>query len=198
MVETPSNRRNQAGIEPPGAAATAPELKAWFVREVLPLEAALMQFLRRSWRNDSDADDFCQDVYARVCEVAREKIPSPAKPLVFTIARNLLIDRVRHENVVSIEAVADTDALASAADAPGPDRAVMAREELHLLQAALNGLPQRCREAVVMKKIEGLSRSEIATRMGISEKTVKRHLADGMCALAQALYGERAEPRRPR
>jgi RNA polymerase sigma-70 factor (ECF subfamily) len=168
---------------------SAPELKAWFVREVLPLEAALMQFLRRSWRNESDIGDLCQDVYARVCEAAREKIPHPAKPFVFAIARNLIIDQVRHENVVSIEAVADPDVFAKAADVPAADRSIIAREELHALQRALDNLPPRAREAIILKKIEGLSRREIAIRMGIAEKTVKRHLANGMTALANALYG---------
>ena len=198
MVEKPGNHRCDTDCHRPGKAATAPELKAWFVREVLPLEAALMQFLRRSWRNESDIDDLCQDVYARVCEAAREKIPNPAKPFVFAIARNLIIDHVRHENVVSIEAVADPELLASAADMPGAERSIIAREELHSLQAALDRLAPRCREAVIMKKIEGLSRREIAARMGIAEKTVKRHLANGMCALANALYGETADTRRPK
>jgi RNA polymerase sigma factor (sigma-70 family) len=198
MVEKTDNCRCETDCHRPGKAATAPELKAWFVREVLPLEAALMQFLRRSWRNESDIGDLCQDVYARVCEAAREKIPNPTKPFVFAIARNLIIDQVRHENVVSIEAVADPDMLAGAADVPGAERGIMAREELYGLQAALDRLPPRCREAVVLKKIEGLSRREIAMRMGIAEKTVKRHLANGMCALANALYGETTDSRRPR
>jgi RNA polymerase sigma-70 factor (ECF subfamily) len=193
MGETTGNNRNQA--EPPGAAATAPELKAWFVREVLPLEAALMQFLRRSWRNPADLDDLCQEVYARACEAAREKLPVPAKPFLFAIARNLIIDNVRHENVVSIEAVADPDLLSTSLEAPSQERSVMAREELHLLQAVIDRLPERCRQAVVMQKVDGLTRREIAARMGISEKTVKRHLEDGMCALADALYGAAGNPR---
>ena len=198
MVEKIGNGRCETDCHSPGKAVKAPELKAWFVREVLPLEAVLMQFLRRSRRNESDIEDLCQDVYARVCEVAREKIPNPARPFVFTIARNLMIDRMRHENVISIEAVADPDLFAGAANQPSAERGIIAREELYSLRAALDGLPPRCREAVVMKKIEGLSRQEIAARMGIAEKTVKRHLANGMLALASALYGERANPRRAR
>ncbi len=106
------------------------ELKAWFVREVLPLEAALIRLLRRSVRNQNDVDDLCQDIYVRIYEAARREIPHPAKPFVFAIARNLLVDRVRREHVVPIEAVADLDALGIAIDAPEPDQAIIAREEL--------------------------------------------------------------------
>jgi len=81
---------------------TASELEAWFVREILPLEAQLVQFLRRSWRNTSDIPDLLQEVYMRVCEAAQKQIPVPAKPFVFAVARNLVIDHVRREHVVSI------------------------------------------------------------------------------------------------
>jgi RNA polymerase sigma factor (sigma-70 family) len=187
MAETPEPDRDGARMD---ARMNAPEVKAWFVREVLPLEAALMQFLHHNWRKAGDIADLRQEVYARVCEAARKQIPHPVKPFVFTIARNLLIDRVRREQIVPIDAVSDLDALGIAMDVPGPDRAVMAREELRRLQGALDRLPQRCREIVVLARIEGLSGREIAGRMGISEPAVSQQLDNGMRALADALYGE--------
>ena len=192
MGETPENGRETADLRR-SAGMTEDGINGWFVREVLPLEAALMQFLRRSWPNKSDIDDLAQEVYARVYEAAREKIPQPVKPFVFTIARNLLIDRVRHEQVVPIEAVADLETLGVAVDAPGPDRNVMAQDELRRLQAALEKLPPRCREVVVLGRIEGLSGKEISQRLGIGASTVSEHLAIGMNTLADLLFGDEAE-----
>ena len=192
MGETPENGRETADLRR-STGMSEEGLNGWFVREVLPLEAALMQFLRRSWPNKSDIDDLAQEVYARVYEAAREKIPQPVKPFVFTIARNLLIDRVRHEQVVPIEAVADLETLGVAVDAPGPDRNVMAQDELRRLQAALEKLPPRCREVVVLGRIEGLSGKEISQRLGIGASTVSEHLATGMNTLADLLFGEEAE-----
>jgi len=192
MGETPENGRETADLRR-SAGMTEDGINGWFVREVLPLEAALMQFLRRSWPNKSDIDDLAQEVYARVYEAAREKIPQPVKPFVFTIARNLLIDRVRHEQVVPIEAVADLETLGVAVDAPGPDRNVMAQDELRRLQAALEKLPPRCREVVVLGRIEGLSGKEISQRLGIGASTVSEHLATGMNTLADLLFGDEAE-----
>lgn len=193
MIEAPETGREDTDLLKPGAAMTVSDAKAWFVREVLPLEAALKQFLRRRWRNKAEIDDLCQEVYARVFESAQQRIPYPVKPFVLTTAYNLLVDLTRRENVVSIETVPSLEALSVALDEPWPDRSVMAREELRRLQAALDRLPPRCRDAVIMRKIEGLSRPEIAARMGIAENTVNRHLSDGMCALADMLYGEAAE-----
>jgi len=56
--------------------------------------------------------------------------------------------RVRRGQVVPIDAVADLDALGIAIDAPGPDRSVMAREQLRRLQTALDKLPPRVRQVV--------------------------------------------------
>ena len=53
-----------------GAAIATPEVDAWFEREVLPLEGALMQFLQHNWRNGSEVTDLRQDIYVRVYESA--------------------------------------------------------------------------------------------------------------------------------
>ena len=182
--------RTETGREAAGRAMTAPEVRAWFVREVLPLEAMLLRYLKHNWRDKSDIEDLLQDIYVRVYEAAKKEIPAAAKPFVFVTARNLLINRVRREHVIPIEAVADLDALDIAIDAPGPDRSAIARDDLRRLQSALDRLPPRCREVVVKRRIDGLSRREIAASMGITEETVSAHLTDGMCALADLLYGE--------
>jgi len=166
-----------------GAAMTAAELEAWFVREVLPLETMLMRFLRRNWRDRSDIEDLRQEIYVRVCEAAEAEIPKSAKAFVFATARNLLTDLIRKENVVPIAAIADPDSVGPEADEPLQDRTLIAKDELRRLQDALDKLPPRHREAVVLGRIEGLTGREIAARMGIAEGTVSQHLKLGMHAL---------------
>lgn len=181
--ETSDPHRFDAGMSAPG-------VNEWFVREILPLETALMQFLRRGWRNSNDVEDLCHDVFVHIYEAARREIPHPAKPFAFAVARNLLIDRIRRENIVAIEAVADMETLGITVDEPGPDRTAIARQELRRLQAALGRLPDKWRETVVMRKIEGLSRPEIAARLGVAEPTVSQYLAQGMTALADLFYND--------
>jgi RNA polymerase sigma factor (sigma-70 family) len=171
------------------------EIRAWFIREVLPLEATLTHFLCKNWRNKSDIEDFRQEVYENVLLAAETKIPDRTKPFLFMTARNLLINRLQKESVVAMEVVADLDALGAAADEPGPDRTAFARDMLRRLQAALDSLPPKCREALVLKRIEGLSQREIAQRMGISEQSVANHVARGVGVLAEMVYGQTADPR---
>lgn len=196
MVDKPDIGPEGASLYATDALTGASEVDHWFVREVLPLEATLVQFLHHHWRNESDIADLCQDVYMRIYESARKQIPNPVKPFVFTIARNLLIDRLRRERIIPIEAVADVDALGLAIDEAGPDRIVLARDALRRVQTALDHLPPRSRDVIVCKQLDGLTRRQIADRMGISEETVKWHLANGMNALADIFYGAPADLRR--
>jgi len=184
MGDTSDTGCETADLHLRDAGMSASGVNEWFVREILPLETALMQFLRRGWRNSNDVEDLCHDVFVHIYEAAKREIPHPARPFAFAVARNLLIDRIRRENIVSIEAVADMETLGITVDEPGPDRTAIARQELRRLQAALSRLPDKWRETVVMRKIEGLSRPQIAQRLGVAEPTVSQYLAQGMAALA--------------
>lgn len=151
-----------------------------------------MQFLQRNWRNKSDINDLRQEVYVKVYEAARECIPDRTKQFVFAMARNLLIDRVRKSQIIPIEAASDLEALEVAVD----DRIVATRDELRLLQAALDRLPPRQRKAIIFQRVDGLSRQEIARRMGVSETAAATYLAKGICALVDILYGDPPNLRR--
>jgi RNA polymerase sigma-70 factor (ECF subfamily) len=180
----------------PGARVNAADVDDWFVREVLPLESALIQFLHRNWRNASDIPDLKQDIYVQVYQAALQSLPVHPRQFVFTTARNLLINRVKREQIVSIEAMADLDFQEIAEDAPGPDRTVLARDELLQLRIALDKLPDRHREIFVMAQIEGLTGRQIAERLGLAESTVSLHLAKATRLIADHLYGEPKDLRR--
>ena len=190
MADTPESSFGDAEWQAFRASKDVLAAEAWFVRVVLPLEPALMQFLKHNWRNQSDIADLRQDVYERIFAAALEEIPTHPRQFVFTTARNLLINRIRDAQVVPFEAVSDIEALNIAIDTPGPDRSMLARDELRRVQAALDHLPPRCREVVVLRRIEGLSRKEIATRMGVAEDTVTEHFIKGMRRLAVLLYSD--------
>lgn len=190
MVERPENSIESAKGRRADAASMMSQVDAWFTREVLPLESSLMNFLRRNWRNQDEIADLRQEVYVRVYEAAARAIPERPKQFVFATARNLLIDRVRQAQVIPIEAASDFDALDMASEAPGPEHIVQARDELRMVQAALDRLPPRQKKAVLLKRVEGLSRRSIASRMGVTESSAAKYIAEGICALVDALASE--------
>jgi RNA polymerase sigma-70 factor (ECF subfamily) len=196
MVDRTDSNKQGADQRPSGAHMSSAEVDAWFRREVLPLEPMLMQFLQQNWRNASDVPDLRQEVYSRVYEAACRQLPEKPKQYVFATARNLLINRMRQGQVVPIEAASDLDGLEIAADAPGPEQSAIARDELRHVQAALDRLPPRAREVILLRRVEGLSRPEIAQRMGITEGTVSQHLEHAVRALVEILGGDPPTVRR--
>jgi len=163
----------------------------WFMREVLPLEPMLTRFLQRNWRNEAEISDLRQEAYARVYEAAQRERPQLVKPFLFQITRNLMIDRLRRQSVVNLESMVDFDWLNVSDDKPSSEAYVAARQELRLLQAALDKLPPRCRQVVLLRKVEGLSQKEVAKHMGITIETVENQVAKGMRLLAQAMGSRR-------
>ncbi|HBY43289.1 MAG TPA: hypothetical protein DEH03_06305 [Brevundimonas sp.] len=169
------------------------ECDEWFVTEVLPLEGRVTAYLRRNWRARHEIDDLRQEVYARIYDAARAGRPAHVGSFIMRIARNLLIDRARRERVVSIDFVDDLSRLGEAPELAATERHMTARLELGRLQQVLQTLPPRCREVVELRKIQGLSQREVATRMGITEDTVERQVSKGVRLLADGLYAEKNE-----
>jgi RNA polymerase sigma factor (sigma-70 family) len=189
MVERPDIAHTSDAMRSSDTASAVLRADHWFAHEVLPLEVSLMQFLQRNWRNQSEIADLRQEIYIRVYEAAIKQIPDKARQFVFTTARHLLVDRVRKIRVIPIEAAMDFELLEIASAEPGPDHVVLARDELRRMRDALEQLQPRWREAVMLGRIEGLSRREVAQRMGMTEFTAATYLKFGIAALTEILYG---------
>ncbi len=165
------------------------ELDDWFLAEVLCHEAALTRYLHRVWRNKAEISDLRQEVYIRVYESAAHVLPAASKAFLFTTARNLVVDRLRHERIVSIDSTQDFDSLNVLTDQVSPERRLSARQELIRLSAALDELSDACRAVIWFRRVEGLSQKEAAERLGMPEGTVESHLCRGMRALMKTVLG---------
>jgi RNA polymerase sigma-70 factor (ECF subfamily) len=167
-------------------------LDDWFAREILVHEQALAHYLRRCWPQREELHDLRQEIYVRVYEAAGKARPSAPKSFLFATARHLMTDRLRRARVVSIEAVGDLDALNVLVDEVSPERWLGGRQVLKRLAEAFDRLPGRCREVVWLRRVEELPQREVAMRLGISEKTVEKHVAKGARLIAAYFYGSPA------
>jgi RNA polymerase sigma-70 factor (ECF subfamily) len=165
------------------------ELKAWFCREVLPLERSLTRFIRSNCRGPDEVVDIRQDIYELALTAARRELPSQSRQYIYTIARNLLINRAKRAQIVSFELVADMEDIKREIDLFATDRHLDARDELRRTLAGLNGLPPRCREVVRLRKVEGLTTRETAEQLGVGIDTIERQLTMGMRALVDFMLG---------
>lgn len=147
-----------------------------------------MRYIGRNVRSE-EVVDIRQEVYERALRGAQSQFPGSARHYIFAIARNVLIDRARRAKIVSFEQFVDLEDGYPDGDLNGTERQIDARDQLRRVMAGLDNLPSRCREVVRLRKVEGLSTKETASRLGVSHHTVERQLTLGIRALADFLLG---------
>lgn len=158
----------------------------WIATHILPLESQARRWLSRHVRSlsVSDADDLIQEAYSRLWETDFAAIRNP-RAYFYAALRNLLLEQARYAQVVRMERMGEIDELRIPSNDPGPERRVGARQELERLKALAKALPAQCRRTFELRKIQGMSQREVAARMGISERTVEKHLAKALDRVLQ-------------
>lgn len=164
-------------------------LDHWFATEILPYEAGLMRYLRRVSPRSADVADLRQEAYMRVYEGAAKSLPQHPQRFLFATARNLLIDRLRRERVVSIDYTQDIESLHVNIDELSPERRLNARQELLRLSEAFDQLPETTRSAIWLRRVEGLSQREAAAVLGLNEGALESHMSRGLRAMTNATLG---------
>lgn len=148
--------------------------------------APLRRYLTRFLGDSAEAQDVAHDAYLRVYPTEGKPKAENPQALLYTTARNLAINRLRRRNGAPVHADG-TDIGAAASSTPGVVQQVIARQELQLLESAINELPQGCRTVLLLRKVELLSHQEIADRLGIAISTVEKQHARALRLLRSAL-----------
>jgi RNA polymerase sigma factor (sigma-70 family) len=155
-------------------------------RTYLAHHPELLRFLRRRLGREDEAADLAQESFLRWLDCAYQKNGGVRTPraFLFRVAQNLPRDywrrQARHE-----EAVQDGPGVAHAMHRAScsPEHAVEQTQRLTQLAQAIQELPPRCREALMLHKFAGLPQAEVALRMGISRNMVEKHLINAMLLL---------------
>jgi RNA polymerase sigma factor (sigma-70 family) len=157
-----------------------PEQSRWFSEEVQPHEPELRAYLRGRFPSLGDIDDIVQETYARLFRLKRAGSLEETRPYLFATARNTAIDIFRHRGTISLEPLAEISDSDVVEERPGVAEALSRAQEIDILHQAIDALPGRCREILVLRKLQGCSHREIAQRLGISENTVNAQIALGV------------------
>ncbi len=153
----------------------------WFLEEVHVHEPSLRAYLRTQFPFAPDMDDVVQESFLRLWRVRMGQPVRYAKSLLFKVARHLVIDIARRNQISPINHGADLAALPVLDDGrPGPAEAACKRDEIVLLAAAIDSLPTRCREILILRKLRGVPQKEIAAQLGLSEQTVQVQVSRGV------------------
>lgn len=172
---------------PPPVNSPPPTDSRWFDEEVYRHNDALKAYLHGAFPRVRDVDDMVQESYLRVWQARATQPFRSTRAFLFRVARNLALDLVRRERISPVIAVENLDTLPVLQDEPGLADAASTQEKVQLLAAALVALPPVCRQVVMLRKLQALSRADTAAALGIAEKTVDEHLARGLRKLGDRL-----------
>ena len=139
----------------------------------------------------AEAEDVVQEAMLRLWRVAPDWRSGEAKMTtwVYRVVTNLCTDR-RRARMRRRDGMPD-DAPDVADGTPGPEARLIAADRAAGLQAALAQLPDRQRQAVVLRHIEGLSNPEIAAVLDLGVEAVESLTARGKRALTAILAAQR-------
>jgi len=139
----------------------------------------LKAFVLRRVGCPAAAADVVQDVWLRSSQTAPAEPILNARAYLYRVAANLATDHLRRQRLHSRH-IADDDPTAVPSAQPGPDLALASREEYAILREAIRDLPDKCRTAFLLSRDGGLTMRQIADRLGISDKTVEKHIAKAL------------------
>ena len=150
---------------------------------------ALLAFTERLIGNRSDAEDICQETFARAWRRAREWKPGRAqyRTWLFQVAHNQVRDRWRRQRPTEeiSEALVSAELM--------PDQAADAEAQSHRVRAALQSLPERQRATIILSHYHGHTNIETAELLKVSVEAVESLLGRARRRLRELLATELEE-----
>ncbi len=138
----------------------------------------LRGWLARRLGCSHSAADLAQDTFVRVL-LRPQVVPTLREPRAYltTLAKGVVSEHWRRKALE--QAWLDALALLPEPLAMSPEDRLQLLQTLDEIDAMLDGLSGKAREAFVLSQLEGLTYAQIAERLQLSERTVKRYMAQG-------------------
>lgn len=152
--------------------ARDPVLLRRLVREITPsIQATVRMFATDS----DDAEDLAQECWMHIlAKLDRFHQDGSFRAWAIVVSRNYCRETWRARKGKAIQTVRIDQAPEPASRELAPDEALARREVRMAVRRALARLPDRERDAAVMKLMEGRSTSDVARRLGVSEPAVRK------------------------
>jgi RNA polymerase sigma-70 factor, ECF subfamily len=150
----------------------------------------LFGLLMRILNNREEAEDVLQEVFLQVWRKAADFDESRGRPFTWlvTLARSRGIDRLR--TLASRERVAEAGAREVSEEISDAATDAFKSEQRGLVSEALAKLPDEQMRPIMLAYFDGLTQSEIATRLGAPLGTVKTRMRSGLIRLRELLAGQ--------
>jgi RNA polymerase sigma-70 factor (ECF subfamily) len=118
------------------------------------------------------------------------------RAFLFSTARNLAANEYRHRRTMERNALGDFSQSRADAEHESLETELLRDERNQLIQEAIDRLPPQCRAAFALRVFHECSYKEVADRLGISAKTVEKHIARGLRETHSYVNRRYSDPRR--
>lgn len=139
---------------------------------------ALHRYIRRFVGSNETTKEIVQEAFLRTYREG-ESVRT-LRAFLFSTARNLAANEYRHQRTVEKGALGEMAASGVESGSDPLEAEVLRDERNRLIQEAIDRLPLQCRAAFTLRVFHQCSYKEIADRLGISVKTVEKHIARGL------------------
>lgn len=156
----------------------ASAITAAFVEHSTPLR----RYLSRYFTSRQDIEDVVQETFLRAYVEHRKQGLRHPRGFLFRVAKNVSLNKLAKKSRQITDYLEETSAPETVASEVSSDKHLEAEESLGLYCEALATLPYKCREAFVLRKVHGLSHTEIADRLTVSVSSVEKYLRRGILA----------------
>jgi RNA polymerase sigma-70 factor, ECF subfamily len=139
---------------------------------------ALHRYIRRFVGSSETAKEIVQEAFLRTYR-QRESVRT-LRAFLFSTARNLAANEYRHRRIVERDGFRDFGDSWVKTERESLEAELLRDERNRLVQEAIDRLPPQCRAAFTLRVFHECSYKEVADRLGISTKTVEKHIARGL------------------
>lgn len=155
----------------------------------------LFGLLARILNSREEAEDVLQEVFVQVWRRAADFDEQRGRPFTWlvTLARSRAIDRLR--SLAARQRATDAAARNSPDEVSDAASDTLHSEQRQIVQRALAQLPEEQKQTLLLAYFEGLTQSEIATRLSTPLGTVKTRMRSGMIKLRELLANQMASLR---
>jgi RNA polymerase sigma-70 factor (ECF subfamily) len=172
-----------------GDPATAPTIGHSFEEVVLPHLDAAYRLARWMMRNDPDAEDVVQEASLRAIRYFRTFAGGNGRAWFLRIVRNTC-HGWRGRSFQAVTDPFDEDQHSNTSPMSDPEKLLLQTADVALIQCVLASMPNRFRELLVLRELEGLSYRELADVMSIPIGTVMSSLSRARQAFRVALNNQ--------
>src|SRR5258708_7265528 len=139
---------------------------------------ALHRYIQRFVGSSETAKEIVQEAFLRTYR-QRDSVTT-LRAFLFSTARNLAANEYRHRRVMERGALGHFGDSRVKTEHESLETEVLRDERNRLIQEAIDRLPPQCRAAFALRVFHECSYKEVADRLGISAKTVEKHIARGL------------------